>query len=127
MIAKRAKRTAKKIKGSTSKLHTISIRLDAEGNFVYEPAALRALQGDRIRWVSEDGAFALNFVRDTPVDAISVHGNRGEPTASLTVTTQSGVFHYTVAVAAIPPGTNDDMRVFMDSGCPDIIVGRDFP
>ena len=101
---------------------TIQIEVDPEsGHFTYGPSVLRARRGDAISWRCVSGNFVVMFRDLTPLERFSLHGVKNKETETLRVEldAQRGHYHYQVAVAVETPG---GIRVFLDGGCPDIIV-----
>lgn len=110
--------------------HTIEIHVDARGNFSYSQALLHVRPGDRIRWVCDDGDFAVSFIEHTPfADKFEFQGFQGdrEEKTSLGELPEEGLrpgaYHYRVAVARPVGDRKGRRKVFVDSGCP----GMEFP
>ena len=96
--------------------HFINIDVDPiTGSFTYTPSSLRAAPSDTIVWQSPK-AIALMFLDGTPIAHMEVFAYASMPTPAFTVISGAeGHFHYAVAAW-------DGIRVYIDSGCPDIIV-----
>jgi plastocyanin len=101
---------------------TIELEIDAQGNPVYHPAALRARIGETIHWKFRgNGAFAVLF-RKTPFDYVEF--NPARPGAE--VRGPPGVYSYAVALVSIVEvkGEKSIGPVVLDAGCPEIIIQR---
>lgn len=98
----------------------------SSGNFVYLPARLNVSEGDQITWTCNN-PFSLEFQGESPIDNAEVFGtgvntrSSAYETNACTVTAKKGSFHYAVAVCVTPSGSLVP-QVFMDSGCPHIVV-----
>ena len=97
--------------------HVIDISVNnLTGDFYYSPSTVRVPDPglDTVQWQCSV-PFALMFREGTPIDHMEIYGGGG-PTPMFTVVgSAKGHYHYAVAVF-------DGTRVFIDSGCPDIIV-----
>ena len=99
--------------------HTITIRVDSDGNMTYEPALLRAHPGDYVVWLCPDGDFAVSFNSRSPFPAAYFHGRRNVPTAPVQIAENaSGSYHYAVAVHR----SDDEGRIWFNCGSPEIFV-----
>lgn len=103
------------------KENRISISVTPDGDFTYAPSVKHVQAGQMVIWVSTQGPFTISFKDGTPFGQLNFHSVRGEE--GWFVTTReagkgSGHFHYAVAIVA-------EGRVFMDAGCPEIIVNID--
>ena len=98
-------------------LHAVTITVDYEGNFSYEKGVLRVKAGDSVCWICPSGNFAVSFER-SPFEDVHISGEQGARSAALTVEdVPYGSYHYAVAVALGP-------RIWINAGCPEIIVRR---
>jgi|GEM_PF-2897468 len=102
-------------------VHAIAIEFDGKG-FVYTTAdkqngaTIHVLRGDRVKWSSELGNYAILFKAESPFAEVAAHGRKGSETEHLTVVGERGTYKYAVTVA-FPNGlTVDD---------PVVIVGDD--
>jgi hypothetical protein len=111
--------------------HEIKIRVQTKkgqpqyGSMTYSWSALHAAPDDRITWFSEDGPFAVVFRERSPFSGnqhriSSDHRVDKGPftTQAFTVATRAdvyGAYYYAVALAA-------DGEVFVDAGCPSVII-----
>ena len=99
---------------------TITIYVDAYGNFKYENAVQHLTPKETVQWVSNDGDFAVNFGNWSPfTGAFEFQGMVGKPAPDPPVAVDSqalGVYTYTVAVR------RQDGKVFIDGGCPEVKV-----
>jgi hypothetical protein len=101
---------------------TIHISVDPKtGHFTYVPSVLRARHGDPVNWKCESGNFVLMFRDSTPLERFTLHGVIHRETEPMTVEPHAkrGHHHYQVAIAV---ETEEGIRVYIDGGCPDIIV-----
>lgn len=113
------------------KPHTIIITMDSTGDFTYSPSTLHAKIGDTVAWTSKVGPFAISFTDTTPFLQVSLSskGAEGEhciQPQEIQLNT-IGHHHYAVAVAQMSQGPDLAMSatVFLDSGCPNIVVSDD--
>jgi hypothetical protein len=103
----------------------VTIRVNDEGEFIYEPAVLRVTSGARITWRCPDGEFVISFGPQSPLEGVvEVASSRGReedfwvsPPHTVDLTVRPGVFSYSVAVAT-PHG------VRLDAFCPSVIIRR---
>ena len=101
--------------------NVITIKVNEHGDFTYDPSVKHVKPGETITWTSTQGPFAICFKDRTPFDHLNHHAIRGAESNSWAVSsrpmrvTKSGHFHYAVAIYA-------DGKVFLDAGCPEIIV-----
>jgi hypothetical protein len=103
----------------------VTIRVNDEGEFSYEPAVLRVTLGTQITWKCPDGEFVISFGRQSPLEGVvevaSSMGREGDfwasPPQTIDLTVRPGVFSYSVAVAT-PRG------VRLDAYCPSVIIRR---
>jgi plastocyanin len=98
----------------------IKIEVKPNGDLVYDPAVHRATEGDRITWYS-NADWAVLFTGGTPLTSVSFSGHAGPPEKatfgknSVVRAGAQGIYHYAVAVA-------NSKGVFLDAGCPTIII-----
>ena len=100
---------------------TIRIAVDPDtGNITYVPSVTHVRRGDSISWRA-NGHFAIMFRDGTPADHVGIQSGPEQDSAPLVLRKDAplGHYHYQVAVAVETPG---GLRVFLDAGCPDIIV-----
>ena len=98
----------------------ITIKVNEEGEFTYEPSVKRLREGQPITWACSQGPFCISFQQGTPFDSMDFHGDEGPDGWTATsseadVAGEAGHFHYAVAIFW-------QGRVYMDAGCPEIIV-----
>lgn len=109
--------------------YRITITMDRNGNPTYSPSTLKAKTGDRIHWVSKVGPFAISFLENSPFSEASLN-SRGDGdgihfTAQKTVQPHARWHHhYSVAVADLSQGP-DLATIYLDPGCPEIVVSND--
>ena len=115
------------------KKHTITITVN-NGDFTYSPSTLHAKVGETVSWTSGPlGPFAISFMDATPFLEVTLRSyqNTGGEHCIDAIQIQEntiGHHHYAVALAPIPvPGPNPPVSptIFLDSGCPDIVVSND--
>jgi len=113
--------------------HTVTITVNNDGDFTYSPSTLHAKVVDTVSWTSGTlGPFAISFMDSTPFPVVSLssHKNgKGEHVIDPQQIQEDtvGHHHYAVAVAHTTSGPDVAMSttVFLDSGCPDIVVSND--
>jgi hypothetical protein len=95
----------------------IEIKVDSEtGDFTYTRSVCHASPSDPISWVA-NGDWAIVFAGLTPLETAEVHGMAGKKSPSrVSRTAPKGVYHYAVAVVV-------GHKVFLDAGCPTIVIG----
>ncbi len=96
----------------------IRIEVDAEtGDFTYIPSVCHVSPNGRISWVA-NGDWAVMFTDRTPLNTAEIRGRAGKlsPPARVSRDAAKGPYHYAVAVAV-------GNRVFLDAGCPTIVIG----
>ena len=104
------------------KAHVVSIRVNEDGDFCYDPSVKNIKRGHSVTWTSTQGPFALSFKRKTPVSQLHLQARKAKGSESWSVTSrpakvsEPGHFHYAVALCV-------DGKVFLDASCPEIIVG----
>jgi plastocyanin len=113
--------------------HKITITV-SNGDFTYNPSTLHAKIGETVTWTSGTlGPFAVSFMDATPflqVTLQSQQNGQGEHCIEAQQVQENtiGHHHYAVALAQLsPPGPDLPVSacVFLDSGCPDIVVSND--
>jgi len=112
------------------KPHRITITVDSDGDFTYSPSTLHAKLADTVSWTSGAlGPFAISFTDSTPFPIVTLSSYKnamGEHVIDPQQIQEDtiGHHHYAVAVAQITEGPNLPMsaKVYLDSGCPDIVV-----
>src|SRR5262249_4250690 len=101
-----------------------------DGNFTYIPSHYRAVAGEKIKFRCAQGPFEVMFKSRTPGDQLVLCDEN--PTLTITKTLEGGpneyanygLYHYSAAVAVVPRGRRGKVRVYLDSGCGDIGVGK---
>src|SRR5690349_5669747 len=103
---------------------TITISCDNDGNITYSPSFYRSHFGDTITFYNPDGdPFEVVFKGESPGDSLFV--SHCSPTLNIPTASQMAaygkyqLYHY--AAAVYKKGVD---RVFLDSGCGDIAVGK---
>jgi len=98
---------------------SIRIFVDTErrGNISYEPAVCHVERGDTILWRA-NGNLAIQFKGETPIGKFRPGNGMSELAARVRNDAPPGVYHYAVAVAV-------ENKLFLDSGCPTIIIRVD--
>jgi plastocyanin len=113
--------------------HTITITIN-NGDFTYSPSALHAKIGETVSWTSGTlGPFAVSFMDQTPFLEVTLKSQQNAAGQHCIEAQQIqentiGHHHYAVALAQLfVPGPDLPMTasVFLDSGCPDIVVSND--
>ena len=109
--------------------HTITIKVHAtSGDIDYIPGLLKAHRGQTVKWRCQQGNFAVSFHDETPFDRLDLHStNQNGPffeTDAITVRTEAALasYHYTVAIAVIEDIEQQQLRVFLAAGCPEVRV-----
>ncbi len=116
--------------------HKIRIDMDNQGNMTYSPSTLQAKTGHIVNWTSGTlGQFAVSFTDQTPFSEVTFSSKKSATGEYYTDDKQIlkntiGHHHYAVAVAKVAVSqdagkTADSVTVFLDSGCPDIVVSSD--
>lgn len=97
--------------------HTIQILVDPNnGDFVYLPAVYHATEKEQIRWIA-NGSWAIQFPNGTPLnEGVTLRGAPEVEVDSSVREGAKGVYHYAVAVEI-------NGEVFLDAGCPTIVIG----
>jgi hypothetical protein len=98
--------------------HLIEIYVDPRtGNFTYKPAVYHAKAGKEtpVSWYA-NGDWAVQFTSGTPLETLGIRGH-AEKVVDTKVRSDAprGVYHYAVAVTI-------DHDVFLDAGCPTIVI-----
>jgi hypothetical protein len=100
----------------------IRIQVDENGNFTYTPSFLRARLGDTITFTCDD-QFEVMFKDRSPGDRFFFSEQDATlqlPPMDAAISTQVvGMYHFAAAVYS-----HRAKRVFLDSGCGDIGVGK---
>lgn len=110
--------------------HTITITVDSEGDFTYSPSTLHAKFAETVSWTSGTlGPFAVSFTDSTPFPLVTLSSYKNAAGQYVIDPQQIqentiGHHHYAVAVARISSGPDipPTATVYLDSGCPDIVV-----
>jgi plastocyanin len=118
----------------SKKTHTITITM-SDGDFTYSPSALHAKIGETVSFTSGTlGPFAVSFIDETPFLEVTFSSQQNAAGQHCIEARQIqentiGHHHYAVAVAQLSPQGPDNRQepptVFLDSGCPDIVVSDD--
>ena len=104
------------------------------GDFTYSPSTLHVKIGESVSWTSGGlGPFAVSFMDSTPFLEVSLSSRQNGSGQHYIESRQIqentiGHHHYAVAVAqshAPGPDHPPTTIVFLDSGCPDIVVSND--
>jgi plastocyanin len=98
--------------------HTIQIEVfDGRGSMTYTPSMLRVAPDDTVTWCCPSGHFAIMFKDGSPfTEGMDAFSSRETPSSPKRVAKGiKGQFHYAVAIF-------DGSRIFMDAGCPMILV-----
>ena len=102
--------------------NVISIKVIDDGDFHYQPSVKHVRLGQTVTWTCNQGPFSISFKDRTPFGRTNLHATQPEGAEAWYVTSAPaktddfGHFHYAVAVFV-------HGKVFLDAGCPDIIVG----
>jgi hypothetical protein len=103
-------------------LREVRVTVDPRsGDITYHPAVLHGRQVDAIRWTCESGPFAIQFAERTPFASADDRSDpeRGERgwviEKKVRGDASPGGYRYVCAVCA-------EGRVFVDAGCPVIII-----
>lgn len=116
--------------GDNGATHQVAIQVASNGDIQYEWAVLHVRRQDKIVWTFE-GELTVLFPQ-TPFDdgQLALYGAKGAGTTYKATSTPfakdaRGVYRYHVALrpALKAPGEAAS-RIFLDVGCPEIIVGR---
>jgi hypothetical protein len=94
--------------------HVVTLTVDTNGNFTYSPTLLRADQGETIRFQCV-GHWEIMFKEKSPGDRLFLWHD--DSLLTIREDAEYAVYHYAAAV-------NRGDRVFLDSACGDIAVGR---
>ena len=92
--------------------HTVTLTVDANGNFTYSPTLLRVEHGDTVQF-DYAGHFEIMFKERTPGDKLFLW--QDDSLLTIREDAEYAVYHY---AAAVKRGN----RVFLDSACGDIAV-----
>ena len=104
------------------KTHVVSIRVNEDGDFCYDPSVKNIKRGQSVTWTSTQGPFALSFRSRTPVSQIHLQSKKAGSANAWSITSrpakvsEPGHFHYAVALCM-------DGKVYLDASCPEIVVG----
>ncbi len=103
-------------------LREVRITVDPlSGDITYRPAVLHGRRVDVVRWTCESGSFAIQFAGLTPFESADDRSGGDKVAREWVIEKQvrdnasPGVYRYVFAVCA-------DGRVFVDAGCPVIII-----
>lgn len=101
----------------------VNISVSPQGDFTYSPSVKHVEPGQVLIWESAQGPFSISFKEGTPFGQLNFHSVKGEEgwliiTGEVRKGGGPGHFHYAVAIYT-------EGRVFMDAGCPEIIVNID--
>lgn len=103
----------------------VVISVDPEtGDITYAPSALHVSQKDTVIWETAGRhPFTIVFPQTPFADGTVSLRSSGLPVESHPFAPAAlGIYHYLVAVAV--GGGKDGAKIFLDAGCPDIIVGK---
>lgn len=112
--------------------HNITITMTG-ADFTYSPSTVNVKVGHTVSWTSGNlGPFAVSFMDQTPLLEVTLYSSRnsaGQHNIDPRQIQENrlGHHHYAVSVA-LPSAQNDtlhDATVYLDVGCPDIIVSDD--
>ena len=112
--------------------HQITITMTGS-DFTYSPSTLNAKIGHKVTWTSGTlGPFAISFTDQTPFLEVTFSSERnslGEHIIEARQIQESRIGHHHYAVSLAVSGQQNDSiafaSVYLDSGCPDIIVSDD--
>lgn len=120
--------------GNQGSNHVVGIKVSPEGNIRYDWAVLHVNIHDTITWRFA-GEFTVHFP-ETPFNSgqLAVFGRKVEGQATLFEATSTdfsadarGVYRYHVALrpeVKAAKNAKTASQIFLDVGCPEIIVGR---
>ena len=100
----------------------IVIGVDSEtGDIHYSRSVMHAQKGEEIEWISSNGPFAVQFTGVSPLNQVGRRAVRNEARGLWVV---RGEVRTEAAPAAYPYvcAVYTDGRVFVDAGCPEIII-----
>ena len=104
-------------------MKVIKISCDASGDFTFTPAVHHAKIGDTIEFSCDDGDFTVIFPQ-TIAGVVQLHGSKGKNTPAVLIPDEKagqrvlpGFYKYMV-------GVHRDDKVFMDIGCPVVVIDR---
>src|SRR5216684_3855014 len=98
--------------------------LNSAGDMAYSVSVLHVARGDSITWSCETGPITISFRDPSPLDEgrqiRSLPGPVHTAVGTVSLRATSGVHYYAVAASM-------DGKVFLDPGCPEIIVDNNGP
>lgn len=101
----------------------ISISVDGQGNFTYNPSSYRATQGEMITFTSEGNRpFEVSFVGRTPGNKMYLSNE--DPTLTIGEVYRDGAENTLYGVYRYVATIWDGQRVWVDAACGDISVGK---
>jgi plastocyanin len=96
--------------------YRVTISVNPQGNFTYDPSHLRVKKNDQVTFVSVSGSpFEVAFKDQSPGDKVFL--SPGNDTLTISPNAANGIYHYATAIYDARQA-----RVFLDSGCGDIGV-----